>query len=337
VTTGDRGEWSNDQPLGAVLDFGRLRQFLADEVSRHGGDVWLGCRYLSHAEQDDGVVVTLKHPQRGETETVFSQVLVDATGPARAILGGKNEATMLTGTGVEYLIAVDAHTYQTHAQALTFLLGHRWIPRGYSWVFPMEANYLKVGAGVLNRQHRLISDPKPLKHYIQLLIDEYLRPQHYEIVDIHGETLRYRSGLQDTYAEGRTLAIGDAVSTVNFLGGEGIRHGMDCAEVAQGFIEPVLRGEATSFEGYREAMHDRYLESWNRSEYLGLKRYLEDSDRRIDLIVSYLRPLPLQDLVDILFYYRFEKLTKGLGPYLRRKLYSLWLRLQKRLSRQFKP
>jgi flavin-dependent dehydrogenase len=326
VTTGDRGDWHAEQPLGAVLDFGRLRQFLADQVQTHGGQVRLGCRYVAHQDTAEGVVVTLRHPQRGITETVLCRVLVDATGPARAILGRKDHPPMLTGTGVEYLLRVDADTYRANADTLTFLLGHRWIPRGYSWVFPMEANTLKVGAGVLNRQHRVVGEQKPLKHYIQLLIDEHLKPQHYEILNIHGETLRYSSGLQDTYADGRVLAIGDAVSTVNFLGGEGIRHGMVSAELAQEFIEPVLRGEKDGFDGYREAMHAHFLDRWNRSEYLGLKKYLEDSDRRVDRLVAYLRPLSLQDLVDVLFYYRFEKLSKGLLPYLRRKLWRLWQR-----------
>jgi flavin-dependent dehydrogenase len=42
VTSQQSGRWENPEPLGAVLDFGKLRQFLADQVSAQGGQVWMG-------------------------------------------------------------------------------------------------------------------------------------------------------------------------------------------------------------------------------------------------------------------------------------------------------
>jgi digeranylgeranylglycerophospholipid reductase len=67
---------------------------------------------------------------------------------------------------------------------------------------------------------------------------------------------------------------------------------------------------------------------------LGLKKYLEDSDELVDKVIAYLQPLKLEDVVDILFYYKFERLSKGLTSYLLRKITTFFQQLQNRLGLQ---
>lgn len=333
VTSSKTGHWQANQPMGAVLDFGKLRQFLADDVKAQGGDVWMGCRYVSQQQQDDRTLVTLK--QAEEEIVVSTRVLVDATGPFRAVIYDKTspKPEFLTGTGIEYLIEVDDADYHRYADALTFFLGYKWMPKGYSWIFPMEPNRLKVGAGIINAEHQVVKQTEPLKHYIHLILDEYIKPTHYKIVEIHGSTLKYSRGLQDVYYQGTTIAIGDAVSTVNFLGGEGIRHAMQAAEIASTHIQNYLDGKTSSFQDYQTEMHRVFLKTWNLSEKFGMKKYLQDCDQIVDKVVTYLQPMSLEDVVDILFFYRFERVSKGLPQYLARKFDSLWTRLIVRLKR----
>jgi digeranylgeranylglycerophospholipid reductase len=92
-----------------------------------------------------------------------------------------------------------------------------------------------------------------------------------------------------------------------------------------------LKGTVQNFEGYQQEMHQVFLKSWTLSEKLGLKKYLADSDRLVDRVVNYLRPLKLEDVVDILFYYKFEKASKGLGAYLWRKVRSVVTKVFKKV------
>lgn len=334
VTSNKAGHWQATKPLGAVLDFGKLREFLASDVRQNGGEVWMGCRYVSHQSHEDAVQVVLV---QDHTEIrVKTKVLVDATGPFRAVIQEDQAPPedYLVGTGIEYLIEVDAEVYQRCADALIFFLGYKWIPKGYSWIFPMEPNRLKVGAGLFKADHQFVKQTCPLKHYIHVLLDEYLHitDAEYKLVEVHGATLKYRSGLQDVYHQGRTIAIGDAVSTVNMLGGEGIRHAMQGAEIASSHIQRYLDGRLTSFQPYQNEMHQVFLRTWNLSEKLSRKRYLQDRDEILDKMVDYLQPMSLEDVVDILFYYRFERLSRGLPQYLARKLDALWTRSLARLK-----
>jgi len=332
VTSKKEGVWKATQPQGAVLDFGKLREFLATEVRSHGGEVWMGCRYVSHQVNESDTRVTLK---REDAEVVVqTRVLVDATGPFRAVMqdGRDRRTDYLVGTGIEYLIEVDDATYQQCADALTFFLGFKWMPKGYSWIFPMEPNRLKVGAALIKADHQFVRQIEPLKHYIHLILKDYLNLPKYNLIEVHGATLKYNPGLRDVYYQGSTIAIGDAVSTVNVLGGEGIRHGMHGAEIASRYIQHYLDGKITSFQPYQAEMYRVFLKTWNLSEKLSRRRYLQDSDELLDKIVTYLQPLSLEDVVQVLFYYRFELLSKGLPQYLRRKLEATIARLMARFK-----
>lgn len=327
VTSNKSGVWEAQQPLGAVLDFTKLREFLAADVQTQGGVVWMDHRYISHVREEANTIVQLRRSTTKELITVRTRVLVDATGPARAVMYAKDRQRpeFLRGTGLEYLIEVDASDYDTHADALTFFLGYQWIPRGYSWIFPMERNRLKVGAGLIKAEHKIADYTDSLKPYIERVIQNYIKPKSYQILDIHGSTLEYSLGLKDVYYQENTIAIGDAVSTVNFLGGEGIRHAMVSSEIACHYIHAYLNAQLADFKPYQQEMRQVFLQTWTVSEKLGMKKYLEDSDELVDRVIRYLKPLTLEEVVDILFYYKFEKASKGLFRYLLSQ-FSTWVR-----------
>jgi digeranylgeranylglycerophospholipid reductase len=338
VTTKVEKTWESTKTLGAVLSFARLREFLAQDVKANGGDVWLGCRYISYEKQEGKTIVSLKTRSRSSVIEVSTKVLVDGTGFARAVMYNKEseKPPFLSGTGIEYLIEVAPEVYQKYADSLVFFLGHKWMPKGYSWIFPMDANRLKVGAGKINVQHQVVEETQPLRRYIEMIITDYLQIKEgdYQIVDIHGSTLKYSSGLNDIYYRDNTIAIGDAVSTVNFLGGEGIRHGMYGAEIAVKYIEKYLENEIGDFSEYQKEMLREFGTKWNLSERFALKKYTQDTDDLIEKAVAYLSALNAEDIMDLMFYYKFEKISKGLGKYIKGKL-SIWWEGMRRKVRVF--
>lgn len=324
VATNCSHTWDSSKTLGAVLNFAKFRDFLAKEVESYGGEVWMGHRYIRYEQNQGKTLVELK--PRGQTPIfVSTEILVDATGPARAIMYAKerDKPDFFKPAGIEYLIEVTEEEYENYANALLFFLGHKWMPKGYSWIFPMEKNRLKVGAASYRGNHPIINQTKSIKYYIELLIKDYMQLKHYKIIDIHGSTLQYSSGLNDIYYRDNILAIGDAVSTVNLLGGEGIRHAMDGAQIACKHIENYLSKQSLSFKQYKTEMQERFSTQWNLSEKICMKRYLIESDEQIDKGLALLIPLETEEIVDILFYYKFEKLSKSLVVYLLRKVRSL--------------
>ncbi|MBE9197299.1 NAD(P)/FAD-dependent oxidoreductase [Synechocystis sp. LEGE 06083] len=324
--------WYSDQPQGVVFDFAKLRQFLADTVTEGGGQVWLGHRFLSYQPGESGLEVTLSCRNflgTGSTAkiTIKTQVLIDATGSKRAVINyGQPKVTdngqYYRGIGTEYLIAVDEATHERFADTLVFFLGYRWSPQGYSWIFPMDNHQLKVGTAIFAGQHRYLGKLKPIRAYTEAIIRDYLKLEksQYHLEEIHGSVLDYAINQGDTYHQGPVVAIGDAVSTVNFLGGEGIRHGMQGANIAVPFVRDYLRGDPKAFGKYEQAMKTHFAEPWQRTEKLSQRVYLEFGDRQIDLGVTYLSYLRYEDVLDLLFHYRFDRIYGGITPLLLKKV-----------------
>ena len=338
VTTHVHQSWECDRPRGAVLNFAKLREFLAQEVQRQGGEVCMGHRYIQHFQESGKTVVEFKPYKSHETVHVSTQVLVDATGPTRAVISPSRQksSSYLTGIGTEYLIEVESSDYQKYAHELIFFLGHKWMPKGYSWIFPMEQNILKVGSARLKREHKIVEQTDSLKTYIELILNDYLSGSSYKIINIHGGVLKYCSGLKDTYSQNNIIAIGDAVSTVNMLGGEGIRHGMQSAEIACRYIEAYLSGKQVNFQAYKPEMYQTYKKTWDWSERMGIRKYLEYSDELIDRGVAYLNHFSADEILEILFEYNFKVIYRGVFPYLRYKLaakiHSLIRQIRSRLT-----
>ncbi|CAD5925408.1 Digeranylgeranylglycerophospholipid reductase [Planktothrix agardhii] len=330
ITTNVNQKWQSPTPLGAVFDFAKLRGFLATEVTNQGGEVWMGYRYIKHFQENQNTIVELKQRSTGKIISVETQVLVDGTGPTRAVMYAKKapQPNYLTGTGIEYLIELSENDYQKYSQDLIFFLGHRWMPRGYSWIFPMGNNRLKVGSAQLNRSHEWVNQTQTLRSYLELLLTDYLTEIPYKIINHHGGMLKYCSGLEDIYYQDNIIAIGDAVSMVNMLGGEGIRHGMENANIAAGYIQDYLSGKITNFAEYRQEIKQTYTQTWNWSEQMGLSKYLQYSDQSIDKGVYYLKDLSLEDMMAILFDYDFKRLYKAGFKYLCYKISGIWTRLK---------
>ncbi|MEG4489065.1 NAD(P)/FAD-dependent oxidoreductase [Microcoleus sp. D2_18a_B4] len=318
--------WESPESLGVVLNFAKFRAFLASEVERFGGEVWLGYRYTGHSQSKGETTVEFKQLSDGQLINVSTKVLVDATGFARAIMYEKenDKPDFLSGTGIEYLIEVEPEVYNKYSGDLIFFLGKKWLPDGYSWIFPMEPNRLKVGAGRIFLDPKTVRHLSPLKKYIDLLIDEYLKSKNYKIIDKHGSTLKYNPGLKDIYCKDNIIAIGDTVSTINLLGGEGIRHGMDGAQIAGKYIQRYLDGKISDFRDYETEMHRKFDRKWNISERLAVRKYIDDvNDELTDKMISYLKYMKTEEVMEILFYYKFEKIYRGLGGYLQRKIKGL--------------
>ena len=326
VSTNVTQQWKAEQPLGAVFDFAKLRTYLAEQVEKAGGTVWLGHRYLSQEKIAGKTLVKLK-PKGQEVITVNTSVLVDATGYARAVMypHKAERPKFYRGTGIEFLIEVDEPIHQDYADRLVFFLGYRWSPQGYSWIFPMDHHQLKVGSAFVgtDQPHRHLPHLNPLQDYTKAIIQDYLKLDHYRLIEIHGSVLDYAGGLSDIYSRDNVIAIGDAVSTVNFLGGEGIRFAMQGAAIAVPHIVAYLNNQSQDFAVYEQEMKDYFGKKWQKSEQINRRVYLEYTDEKIDLGVAYLKYLNVQDIMALLFDYEFNKIYQGLYPYLLKKV-SQW-------------
>ncbi len=318
-------QWWSDDCLGVVLDFAAFRAQLWDQARDAGVELLLNTRVeLSSLELQAAEVRLAKANGLDEHRRV--RWLIDATGASRALLraaGVRLESPddpLLSGTGAEWLLQGDDRNAAPWMERLSFFLGRRWVQHGYGWIFPMDQHRLKVGVcrlpplGCSSRSRQGLGDA--LK---QLLRECGL--DNCAVLDRHGGTISSTIRRRQALGRGALIAIGDAASTANLLGGEGIRHALVSAECLAEAL-PALGGEHLR-SLYEAALHRRLGWRWPISGRLARRTWVLApdcrSDRRMSRLIDGLsRHASAEDLSSLLFDYRFEGYGVRLLPYLLR-------------------
>ncbi len=324
-------QWWADQPLGAVLDFGALRQWLASEAQAWGARVELGWRALACRQDCDGAITELVDG-RGARRQVRSGWVVDATGERRCLIGEPQAPRdpLVSGLGVEWLLQVQPGQWQGWADRLSFFLGSRWVGQGYGWVFPMAPGQLKLGVCRLQADLPAGSGPQanppqarlaPLGQELQQLL-RFCGLEQALVLDRHGGRIRSTVRRREIHRRGRVLALGDAVSTANLLGGEGIRHALSSARVlAPLLLEACRSAQAAPLRAYPLLLRRALGWRWSLSGRLARRTWLGlgpdgGGDARLERLLRGLETARAEDLSALLFHYRFERYGLKALPYL---------------------
>lgn len=311
--------WTADFPFGPVLDFEKLRQFLAEETTNTHGEVQLGCQYLGHEIQPSGIKIELKNLLNQETVSVRSKVLVDATGSERKVLVGRlpDEESAMIATGIEYHVTVDSQIYNRFAHSLNFYLGHFWMPQGYAWIFPMSPNKLKVGVIRYFQNRKFVFYEPSYKFYLNRLLALCNVQDESQILDKHGKTIVYRRGQRDLRCKGPILAIGDAISAINPLGCEGIRHALASGRMAAAAISDYLEGKNQNLDRFDMSMRKYFGWKWFFSEWLILLAGAElafETENDLFIPAKDVSPLSSKAIALLITYRCIEAFVKGDPP-----------------------
>ncbi|MCP9880930.1 NAD(P)/FAD-dependent oxidoreductase [Cyanobium sp. Alchichica 3B3-8F6] len=318
-------QWSSDQPLGAVLDFGALRQWLADQAQGWGARLQLGVTALGWQPDGEGACTWVRDG-RGGRRAIRSRWLVDASGESRALIGEPSSCPgdpLVAGLGVEWLLQVSSDAYAAWADRLSFFLGSDWVQQGYGWVFPMGPGQLKVG---VCRLHDAQRPQPPLGQELQELLQRSGLAGAV-VLDRHGGRIRSTLRRREAHRQGPLIGLGDAVSTANLLGGEGIRHALASARVLAPLLLQVWgdgggqRGDtATPLDRYPLLLRRELGWRWSLSGRLARRTWLgladQQADQRLERLLAGLQTKRAEDLSALLFDYRFERYGLKALPYL---------------------
>ena len=316
--------WQGGRPQGVVLDFGALREWLVGEAQRWGARVCLGHRALACHQESDGMRTVLRRGDGRHIE-VHSDWVIDASGQERSLLGeppaaGPGSETLVSGVGLEWLVEVPQSCWERWSDRLAFCLGSDWVAQGYGWVFPMQAPRLKVGVCRLLDPSR---EQLPLGGVLDRLIERLLEPAERQallVVDRHGGRIRSSIRRREPHQRGRLVGLGDAVSTANLLGGEGIRHALTSARVLAPLLLAELRAEGPGLNRYPLELRRALGWRWSLSGRLARRTWLglqgSAADRRLGSLLTSLEEQNASALTDLLFGYRFERYGLRALPYL---------------------
>jgi flavin-dependent dehydrogenase len=143
-----------------------------------------------------------------------------------------------------------------------------------------------------------------------------------EVLDRHGGRIRSTVRRHEPHRLGRLIGLGDAVSTANLLGGEGIRHALASARVLAPLLLEALAKPAGSacLDQYPSLLRRELGWRWSLSGRLARLTWLgladARADARLERLLAGLQTRRAEDLSALLFDYRFERYGLKALPYL---------------------
>lgn len=309
-STRSKAAWTSTSPFGPILDFDKLRAFLVDDSVKNGTEFLLNTSYQNHQVYSHAVEVYLKDLKTSTIYPVQASVVVDATGSERKVLARENydKQQAILATGIEYHIHVDQGVYRKYSKALNFFLGHEWMPQGYAWIFPMANSSLKVGVIRYFQNKNYIPYEPSYKIYLERLLSLC---GSYQISDKHGKTIYYTEKQKDLRYQGPLIAIGDAISSVNPLGWEGIRHAMYSGHFAAYSIQSYLKKETNSLHSYDQTLNQYFGRKWFFSEKFMNHLFKAKKDSVIDRSVTSFSTMNNDEIMQVVFQYKFRHVFKA--------------------------
>ncbi len=176
-------------------------------------------------------------------------LVIDSTGFNRALLPKpRNELWIPT---IQYKVKYDKLPFDD------FMLKPFPKMRGYFWYFPLNDNYVHIGAGDRNKKHKMI-------------VDKFIEEYNGTIVKKVGRPVRLTPpALCEPFIDNNIVGVGESIGTVYSLLGEGIIPSTICADLLVENINDLTH--------YRYLVHKRFQIYYDTFRFVKSKIYDEFS------------------------------------------------------------
>ena len=225
----------------AVLDVRGTYRWLAGAAQKAGARI-ITSAAASGALVSGGRVEGASVVRGGETSEIRARVTIDAGGFARVLSRSAGAAGRWKrfGAGAEYEVRAES----VRPDTWHLMVGRKYSPAGYAWIFPLGGGRARVGVGVGRPESG--ADPRAI---LDKLISEGAGP----VGELGGlEKLEYHYGLiPNDGPAGRTVGdglimAGDAAGHANPLVLEGIRYAVEFGALAGRTAARALGGDCSA-------------------------------------------------------------------------------------------
>src|SRR3989449_10476557 len=152
---------SISKPHAAVLDVRKTYQFLAYQAASAGANIFLKTNVIEGSKDEKGKLVGIKATSMKEDLIFRSKLIIDASG-FYSIVGksvGMVSQWRRFGAGAEYEAYVDKIDQATWH----LMVGNKYSPAGYAWIFPLGNNKVRLGVGIGKPESQMDAKQRPLE------------------------------------------------------------------------------------------------------------------------------------------------------------------------------
>jgi digeranylgeranylglycerophospholipid reductase len=239
-----------------ILDKKKVHEELLEAIDATYVTTALGVNIKNIKKDKNGVYTSVTDAKGNE---YFGKIFIDASGTNGIISKkvGLREKKVDLGTGVEYNVKYIGNPKEGH------LLIGKVYQGGYGWIFPLKDSRAIIGFGTFDE--KIVKELKPrlneilkLPHIKKLVVKDNEK--------VEGGSIPLTPVL-DKFVLSNLVCVGDSVSQVNPIVGEGYKFIFEAAIMATKAIEKSLDHNDLSYlSEYESDWRKRFLANYKRSK-----------------------------------------------------------------------
>lgn len=239
-----------------ILDKKKLHEELLETINDEFVTFELGVHIKSFSKNDDGLYTAVIDKNDNKYQ---GKIFVDASGTNAVIskeIGLRDKKVQLA-TGVEYNVKYLGKPNEVHLMVGKIYQG------GYGWIFPLKNERAIIGFGSFDN-HVI----KELKHRLNLILEI---PKIAKLIEKDNEKVEGGSipltPVLDKFIDKNMICVGDSVSQVNPIVGEGYKFIFEAAIMAAKALDKTLDSDnLDDLSAYESEWKSRFLENYKRSK-----------------------------------------------------------------------
>lgn len=288
---------SDSEPRAVVLDVRKTYQWLAQQATKKGADIFVMTTVNGVITNEQGKISGVK--AFSEDDCVFNaKIVIDASGFQSVVAKSMGIVTQWErfGAGAEY----EAYAEHFDSETWWLMVGQQYSPAGYAWIFPVNKEIVRIGVGVgkpessvdpTERLKQLLeTKPGPIKNLGKITPIEF----HYGLIP--------NDGLSRKTVYDNLILVGDSAGQANPLVLEGIRYAIMFGRVAGEVAANAIKSGDTS-----ERSLKKYEENWKKSIQTKINaaskvqsRWIGLSDEEWDKEIEIIKELTPDEFIDFI-------------------------------------
>ena len=289
---------SDSVPKAAVLDVRKTYRWLAKQAKEKGADIFVKTLVKDIIKNEEGDIIGVTASNQDGNQKFFGKVIIDASGFGSVVCKsmGLVKQWERFGAGAEYEVRAE----KVDPERWWLMVGEKYSPAGYAWIFPVNKNIVRIGVGVGKPESRI--DPTerlkelmeskqgPIKSLGEITPIEF----HYGLIP--------NDGLSRKTVYNNLIMVGDSAGQANPLVLEGIRYAIKFGRVAGKVAANAIKlgkTDESSLLPY-ETNWRKEIESKIKSAMKVQNRWIGLSDEEWDKELDIIKELKSEEFLDFI-------------------------------------
>ena len=282
----------------AVLDVRKTYRWLAKQAENKGADIFVKTNVKDVIKNERGDIEGIVANTPEGTVSFYGKIIIDASGFGSIVSKSMGFVTQWEkfGAGAEYEVKAE----NVDPQTWWLMVGQKYSPAGYAWIFPISNEIVRIGVGV-GKPDSSVDPTERLKQLMDSKEGPIGRLGKITPIEFHYGLIP-NDGLSRKTVYNNLILVGDSAGQANPLVLEGIRYAIKFGRVAGDVAASALHSGNTE-----ESALMPYEDNWRKEIESKIKsagkvqsRWIGLSDEQWDKELDIIKELKAEEFLDFI-------------------------------------